>query len=253
MSKNRLGFATSNQSPVWPTLMSSPPESLTESFHCHTFDASVVGQSTRRGTNPTPRAPCTANWRRGVRTSTFSHRCSRRPPPQWEKIAAKCRLKPCYKTLNKAKRASKVLFLPRPWAQEVRGSDPRAPTTSSACFDDFLPTCNRLTPRSVALTMLLQPTNDWANRWALYGDRQARRKKFQVNVPPHQFRFSGVFHVMPELRLVVTILAGRYNDPIASRLPDRRLLEHIIPALRLPIGAIHTSKNSNCATARPEM
>jgi hypothetical protein len=28
------------------------------------------------------------------------------------------------------------------------------------------------------------------------------------------------------------VLAGRYNDPSASRLPDRLLLEYIIPSIR---------------------
>ena len=36
--------------------------------------------------------------------------------------------------------------------------------------------------------------------------------------------------VLPELGLAVTVLAGRYNDPTASRLPDRLLLEHILPS-----------------------
>jgi CubicO group peptidase (beta-lactamase class C family) len=43
--------------------------------------------------------------------------------------------------------------------------------------------------------------------------------------------------VVPELRLVVTILAGRYNDPTAGRLPERLLLEQIIPAVRGPRAA----------------
>lgn len=39
-------------------------------------------------------------------------------------------------------------------------------------------------------------------------------------------------YVLPEDRLVVTVLAGRYNDPTASGLPTRFLLEYIIPAAR---------------------
>ena len=38
--------------------------------------------------------------------------------------------------------------------------------------------------------------------------------------------------VLRELRLVVTILAGRYNDPTARSLPERLLLEQIVPAVR---------------------
>jgi CubicO group peptidase (beta-lactamase class C family) len=41
-------------------------------------------------------------------------------------------------------------------------------------------------------------------------------------------------YVLPALRLVVTVLAGRYNDPSASRLTERLLLEQIIPAVRTP-------------------
>ena len=38
---------------------------------------------------------------------------------------------------------------------------------------------------------------------------------------------------MPEGRIVVTVLAGRrYNDPTASGLPTRFLLEYILPAVR---------------------
>ncbi len=39
-------------------------------------------------------------------------------------------------------------------------------------------------------------------------------------------------YVLPEDRLVVTVLGGRYNDPTASGLPTRFLLEYIIPAAR---------------------
>ena len=37
--------------------------------------------------------------------------------------------------------------------------------------------------------------------------------------------------VVPELHMVVTMLAGRYNDPTARGLPDRLLLEQIVPAV----------------------
>ena len=54
---------------------------------------------------------------------------------QWAKLgsdvgplAAEYRPKPCYKTQNKARRACKMLFSRLPWAQEARGSNPRAPT-----------------------------------------------------------------------------------------------------------------------------
>jgi CubicO group peptidase (beta-lactamase class C family) len=40
-------------------------------------------------------------------------------------------------------------------------------------------------------------------------------------------------YVLPALRLVVTVLAGRYNDPSAARLTERLLLEQIIPAVRM--------------------
>jgi len=38
--------------------------------------------------------------------------------------------------------------------------------------------------------------------------------------------------VVPELHMVVTMLAGRYNDPTAAGLPDRLLLEQIVQAVR---------------------
>jgi CubicO group peptidase (beta-lactamase class C family) len=38
--------------------------------------------------------------------------------------------------------------------------------------------------------------------------------------------------VVPELHIVVTMLAGRYNDPTATGLPSRLLLEQIVPAVR---------------------
>jgi len=37
-------------------------------------------------------------------------------------------------------------------------------------------------------------------------------------------------YVIPQLQLVVTILAGRYNDATAGRMTERLLLEHILPA-----------------------
>ena len=39
-------------------------------------------------------------------------------------------------------------------------------------------------------------------------------------------------YVLPDGRLVVTVLAGRYDDMTASGLPMRFLLEYIIPAVR---------------------
>src|SRR5882672_5281270 len=43
--------------------------------------------------------------------------------------AAKHGPKPCTMAQNKARRTNKIDFLQLPWAQEVRGSNPRAPTT----------------------------------------------------------------------------------------------------------------------------
>ena len=54
-------------------------------------------------------------------------------------------------------------------------------------------------------------------------------------------------YVLPQLRLVVTMLAGRYNDPTAARLPDRLLLEQIVPAVRQPAGAGPTREPAGCA------
>jgi hypothetical protein len=42
--------------------------------------------------------------------------------------AAELGLKPGTMTQNKARRTNKIDFLQLPWAQEVRGSNPRAPT-----------------------------------------------------------------------------------------------------------------------------
>jgi CubicO group peptidase (beta-lactamase class C family) len=39
-------------------------------------------------------------------------------------------------------------------------------------------------------------------------------------------------YLLPEDRIAVTVLAGRYNDPTASGLPTRLLLEYILPAAR---------------------
>src|SRR6266446_5498296 len=38
--------------------------------------------------------------------------------------------KPCTETQNKARRTNQIAFLPLPWAQEVSGSNPDAPTTN---------------------------------------------------------------------------------------------------------------------------
>jgi CubicO group peptidase (beta-lactamase class C family) len=53
-------------------------------------------------------------------------------------------------------------------------------------------------------------------------------------------------YVVPALDLVVTILAGRYNDPTAQRLPDRLLLEHIIPAALPSRGAADRPRDTGC-------
>src|SRR5580704_13590061 len=44
---------------------------------------------------------------------------------------------PCTMTQNKARRTNKIDFLQRPWAQEVRGPTPRAPTTPSMSSADI--------------------------------------------------------------------------------------------------------------------
>jgi CubicO group peptidase (beta-lactamase class C family) len=54
--------------------------------------------------------------------------------------------------------------------------------------------------------------------------------------------------VFPQLKLAVTMLAGRYNDPTASGLPQRLLLEFILPSLRLKPGSIAPS--AACAPSR---
>jgi hypothetical protein len=41
-------------------------------------------------------------------------------------------------TQNKARRTNKIVFLQLPWAQEVRGSNPRAPTTYFFVFNSLL-------------------------------------------------------------------------------------------------------------------
>lgn len=38
--------------------------------------------------------------------------------------------------------------------------------------------------------------------------------------------------VIPSLRMLVIHLAGRYNEPDAAWMPERLLLEHILPAVR---------------------
>lgn len=54
-------------------------------------------------------------------------------------------------------------------------------------------------------------------------------------------------YVIPELDLVVTVLAGRYNDPTAQRLPDL-LVEHIVPAVSSR-GSADTSRSTGCSVA----
>jgi CubicO group peptidase (beta-lactamase class C family) len=53
-------------------------------------------------------------------------------------------------------------------------------------------------------------------------------------------------YVLPALRLVVTVLAGRYNDPSAARLTERLLLEQIIPAVRMPSNTRSMPEPANC-------
>jgi len=54
-------------------------------------------------------------------------------------------------------------------------------------------------------------------------------------------------YVVSELDLVVTVLAGRYNDPTAQRLPDRLLLERIVPAILSSRGSVNTSRSTGCS------
>jgi CubicO group peptidase (beta-lactamase class C family) len=56
-------------------------------------------------------------------------------------------------------------------------------------------------------------------------------------------------YVLPQLDLVVTILAGRYNDPSANLMPIRLLLEQIIPAVPAP--AERGREPAGCAPVRP--
>jgi CubicO group peptidase (beta-lactamase class C family) len=56
-------------------------------------------------------------------------------------------------------------------------------------------------------------------------------------------------YVIRELDLVLTVLAGRYNDPTAQRLPDRLLVEHIVPAVLSPRGSADTSRSTGCSVA----
>jgi CubicO group peptidase (beta-lactamase class C family) len=53
-------------------------------------------------------------------------------------------------------------------------------------------------------------------------------------------------YIVPALDLVVTILAGRYNDPTAQRLPDRLLIEHVIPAASPSQGAADRPRDTGC-------
>src|SRR5712691_10989189 len=46
--------------------------------------------------------------------------------------------KPCAMTQHKARRTNQIAFLPLPWAQEVSGSNPDAPTTYSCGFNELL-------------------------------------------------------------------------------------------------------------------
>ena len=51
---------------------------------------------------------------------------------------------------------------------------------------------------------------------------------------------------VPELDLVMTVLAGRYNDPTATGLPLRLLLEHVIPAALPSRAATGTQRTTGC-------
>lgn len=51
--------------------------------------------------------------------------------PTWVQVLANLGPKPSTTTQNKARRAIQITFLRRPWAQEVSGSDPGAPTTNT--------------------------------------------------------------------------------------------------------------------------
>ena len=53
-------------------------------------------------------------------------------------------------------------------------------------------------------------------------------------------------YVLPALRLVVTVLAGRYNDPSAARLTERLLLEQIIPAVCMASNTRSTPEPTSC-------
>jgi CubicO group peptidase (beta-lactamase class C family) len=58
-------------------------------------------------------------------------------------------------------------------------------------------------------------------------------------------------YVVPALRLVVTVLAGRYNDPSAARLTERLLLEQIIPAVRMAGNTRSTPEPTSCRASGP--
>jgi CubicO group peptidase (beta-lactamase class C family) len=55
-------------------------------------------------------------------------------------------------------------------------------------------------------------------------------------------------YILPAVSVVVTVLAGRYNDPSAQWLPERLLIEHILPAVRMPADAGFKSEPAGCAT-----
>ena len=57
--------------------------------------------------------------------------------------------------------------------------------------------------------------------------------------------------VLPALRLVVTVLAGRYNDPSHARLTERLLLEYIIPAVRMAGNTRSTPEPTSCHASGP--
>jgi CubicO group peptidase (beta-lactamase class C family) len=55
-------------------------------------------------------------------------------------------------------------------------------------------------------------------------------------------------YVLPTLSMVVTVLAGLYNDPRAEWLPERLLIEHILPAMHKPAEVRFRPEPASCAT-----
>jgi hypothetical protein len=66
--------------------------------------------------------------------TTFSFATSRRFIPAHSNLgpnAAELGPRPCTMTQNKARRTNQIIFFGLPWAQEVSGSNPDAPTTNT--------------------------------------------------------------------------------------------------------------------------